>query len=275
MSASAPDTPAAAYDPATYWSRRLERDGLESVGWLGLGEPYNRWLYRRRAAVFRRLAGAYGWAQRPPSVLEIGPGTGFYVGLWSRLGVRALTGIDIAPPAVARLRARFPAYRFLVGDAARPLSVPPGAFDVVTAFDVLFHITDDAGFERAVSTIARALRPGGRALISDLFPREREVRLAHQVSRTEAMYRTVLAANGLALERRTPVFVLMHPWAEPRGRLVGVVARFWWGLVTRLAGHVPGAGAPLGAALSAADGLLCRIVRHGPSTQVWVVRRRG
>ena len=207
-------------------------------------------------------------------MLELGPGTGFYVRLWSRLGVRDLTGIDIAAPAVSRLRRRFPAYAFLTGDIGRPLAVPPAAFDVVTAFDVLFHITDEAAFDEALANIARSLRPGGVALISDLFPRSSEIRLPHQVSRTVATYRARLAAHGLVVERRLPVFVLLHPWTPTGNPLVNAVARLWWWLVTRLAGHVPGAGGPLGAVLYAADSALAGLVGTGPSTQVWVVRRR-
>ena len=262
------------YDAATYWAARLDgAGGLEAVGWLGLGEAYNRWLYRRRADVFGEMAHFYGWDRRPPSVLELGPGTGFYVRLWFRLGVHDLTGIDIAAPAVARLRRRFPAYQFLTGDIGRPLAVPSAAFDVVTAFDVLFHIVDEAAFDRALANIARALRPGGVALISDLFPRSSAIRLPHQVSRTEATYSVRLAAHGLAVEQRRPVFVLLHPWAPTGNPMVNAAARLWWWLVTRLAGHVPSAGGPLGALLYAADRVLAGLVGPGPSTQVWAVRR--
>ena len=49
------------YDPAAYWSKRLgDSEGLEAVGWQGLGRSFNGWLYRRRAAVFRQVARAYG-----------------------------------------------------------------------------------------------------------------------------------------------------------------------------------------------------------------------
>ncbi|MGH2583659.1 MAG: class I SAM-dependent methyltransferase [Dehalococcoidia bacterium] len=272
-SLGAPGPPAAPgdapYDPAIYWSDRLAGSGgLESVGWQSLGEFYNRWLYRRRATVFRAAARHYGWQRRPPAVLELGPGTGFYVDLWARLGVRELTGIDIAPPAVARLRRRFPHYQFLSGDIGRPMALPPHAFDVVTAFDVLFHIVNDAGFEQALRSIARALRPGGLALITDLFPPTREIRLPHQVSRTAGRYQEALAAAGLRVERRWPVFVLMHPWSEPRS----AAPRLWWSAVERIAGHIPGAGAPLGATLFAADTALARFAGAGPSTQLWAVR---
>jgi SAM-dependent methyltransferase len=269
-----PATRSAEYDPATYWSKRLAAgEGLESVGWQGLGRSFNTWLYRRRAAVFRQVARAYRFDRRPPAVLELGPGNGFYVDLWSKIGVRELTGIDIAPPAVALLRRRFPAYQFLSGDVGRPIALPPHAFDVVTAFDVLFHLTGEAAFDQALSTIARALRPGGIVLITDLFPESSEIRLPHHVSRSEGRYREALAAVGLELERRRPVFVLMHPWAEPRTSASRRAAHLWWSFVERVAGHIPGAGAPLGATLYATDTILAPFVGAGPSTQLWALRR--
>jgi SAM-dependent methyltransferase len=265
-----------AFDTAAYWSARMaHREDPESAGWKGLGHAFNDWLYRRRAAVFNQVVHMYGLDRRAPSVLDLGPGNGFYVDLWARLNVRELTGIDIAPPAVARLRRRYPAYQFLSGDIGRPMALPPHAFDVVTAFDVLFHLTEESAFDQALASIARALRPDGIVLITDLFPESYEIRLPHHVSRTAGRYREALAAVGLRIERRRPVFVLMHPWTEPRTPTGRRAARLWWGMVERLAGHVPGAGAPLGAALYAADTLLAPFAGPGPSTQLWVLRRAG
>jgi len=266
--------PPPAYDPSSYWSARLAADtGLEGVGWLGLGRAFNHWLYRQRARVFGRIARHYGFLNRPPQVLELGPGSGFYVVLWSRLGVRQLTGVEIAAPAVVRLRRRFPRFTFLEGDITGDLPLPRAAFDVVTAFDVLFHVTDSAAFDRVLATIARALRPGGIALISDLFPDGEPLVLPHQVSRTRTTYLAALAAHGLVVERRWPVFVLMHPWAGTRSPAIRRAARGWWALVELLAGHIPGGGALLGPVLYAADGVLTARRSDGPSTEVWAVRK--
>jgi hypothetical protein len=125
---------------------------------------------------------------------------------------------------------------------------------------------------QALATIARALRPGGRALITDLFPATRTIALPHHVSRTAARYEEVLRSVGLRVAARRPVFVVMHPWSEPRSAPARVGAHLWWAMVERLAGHVPGAGGPLGAALYAADSVLAPLVGRGPSTQLWVLR---
>lgn len=274
---TSPDPTAATYDPAAYWSARLAGgSAAEGAGWRGLGRAFNRHLYRQRRRVYLRTIRDLGLVRPETRVLEIGPGTGFSVALWRRLGIRDLTGLDIAPPAVIRLARRFPGYGFIAGDIGGeldPLGPSVAGFDVVTAFDVLFHITDDAAFDRALTRIAAAVRPGGIIMITDLFPESEPVTIAHQRSRTAAHYRDRLAAHGLQLEQRHPVFILLHPWSGARSPRVRRAGRIWWGLVERLAGHVPGAGGPLGAALAAADGVLTRLLPTTPSTELWVLRR--
>lgn len=288
---------------AAYWSARLAMDtSLEAVGWQGLGRAYNYWLYRQRARVLGRVVRARGWDAAPPRVLEIGPGNGFWVRYWQRLGVRDLVGLEIAPAAVQRLVTRFPEYRFVVGDIGAawsaisrqpsPVGGTPsdrvpgmgetpsadrypfgGGFELVTAFDVLFHITDDAAYAHALTTIADALRPGGYALITDLFPEGETIRMAHHVSRDAATVRVLLARAGLQLEHRWPVFVLMHPWAGVRAAWLRRLGRAWWWSVERLVSRVPGGGAALGALLYAVDGALTHWLPTTPSTELWLVRK--
>ena len=51
-----------------------------------------------------------------------------------------------------------------------PDQIARGAsFDAVSAFDVLFHIVDDAAYGRAFQNIASLLKPGGWFLWSDNF----------------------------------------------------------------------------------------------------------
>jgi len=104
-----PPLPADAHTDALrdYWEERLRGDySLGGVGYQGLGETFNRWGYRARRRVFLRL-------MRPliapgARVLDIGSGTGFYLGLWRELGAGSVTGSDLTAVAVERLAARQP-----------------------------------------------------------------------------------------------------------------------------------------------------------------------
>jgi SAM-dependent methyltransferase len=86
------------------------------------------------------------------SVLDCGCGTGY--NLRQLAGYGAVVGIDLNAAGLALARGAAPLAR---ADAAR-LPFAAGSFDLVTSFDVLQCVPDDA---RAVAEIARVLKPGG------------------------------------------------------------------------------------------------------------------
>jgi len=90
--------------PQAYWEYRLAAQfDLRGSGCRVLGKHYNAWLYRVRRHIFLRHVCPLGIAWSTARVADIGSGTGFYVNLWRRLGVRSLVGIDFSPTAVARV----------------------------------------------------------------------------------------------------------------------------------------------------------------------------
>ena len=96
------------YDARQYWDQRLDRIwSLQGVGLKAFSASYNRWLYRVRHRVFHRAVRAMDLDPRDARVLDVGPGVGFYVQRWLRLGAD-VTGVDIADSAVRRLRTTFP-----------------------------------------------------------------------------------------------------------------------------------------------------------------------
>ena len=145
---------------AQYWEGRLKQ-GLKGVGYIGLGEQYNRWLYRVRRHVFLSYA-KYISGLNQARILDIGSGTGFYIERWRELGVKSITGIDIAKASVETLTKKYPDHYFLRLDISERLEIITARqFDIVSAFDVLFHIVNDVRFERAIQNIYRQLKPGG------------------------------------------------------------------------------------------------------------------
>lgn len=266
-----------------YWERRLrDHFSLEGVGYLRLGRRFNEWMYRIRGEVFdavvAELAGRPGGltggrAGDPPRVLDVGSGTGFYVDRWLRRGAQT-TGVDLTEVAVERLRLRFPAARFLQADIGAPLAGPleaeAGSFDVVSAFDVLFHIVDDGQYARALENIATLLRPGGWFLWSDNFVHRPTVRVAHQVSRSLGEAEAALAAAGLEVVERRPMFVLMNYPADTGSRLAGMA----WTALMAPALVSDRLGGLLGAALYPLERRLVGRRRESPSTEVMICRRR-
>jgi SAM-dependent methyltransferase len=170
-----------------YWESRLgEHFSLAGVGYLRLGRRYNEWLYKARIPVFNRVTDKLPVSWGNAKVLDIGSGTGFYVDRWKERGVRDITGLDLTQVVVDRLSTQHPEARFLRADIGLPLDgveLEPASFDVISAFDIFFHIVDDAQFAQAFQNVAALLKPGGYFLWSDNFVRQATIRVAHQASR--------------------------------------------------------------------------------------------
>ena len=264
------------FDPRAFWERRhTNRYGPESVGYMGLGVPYNEWMYRVRGRVVRRVVRRVMRGARidlsSREVLDIGSGTGFYIDLWKRLGARSITGSDFAPFAVQALRRKFPGARFEELDITRAdLPRDLGPFDVISAFDILYHIVDDDRYRRAIANIRSRLRPGGFFVLSENFlPRERETGL-HQVSRTYAEIVAMLSESGFEVLRRAPVFFLMNRPLKSSSAVLGAT----WNMISRVTRMTdrPYLGDWLGAALYPLELASVRLRRTGPSTEMMICR---
>ena len=261
-----------------YWERRLrDHFSLEGVGYLRLGRRFNEWMYRVRGDVFDRVAAEEGWkrdASPPLAVADIGAGTGFYVDRWLRLGAK-VTGVDLTAVAVENLGRRFPVGRFVQGDIGLPLAPPladeRGSFDVISAFDVLFHIVDDQLYDRALANIASLLRPGGTFVWSDNFVHQPTVRVQHQVSRSLADISSALERAGLQVVRRVPMFVLMNYPADTRSAL----KRWAWTAMVAPAMASDLLGGALGALLYPIERRLVARRSESASTELMICRRPG
>lgn len=195
------------YRPREFWEQRLsEQFDLRGTGETGLSLAYNRACYALRREVLDRALAAAAFDPAGRSVLDVGCGTGFWTAYYVGRGAR-YTGIDLAPTSVRRLGERYPQARLLLGDVSEaPLG---GPFDLVNVFDVLYHITDDGRWERAVRAVADAVAPGGLLLVTDLFSEPRGL-AEHNRMRPLARYRPLLTAAGLREEALLPTHVLLN-----------------------------------------------------------------
>lgn len=259
------------FRPDAYWEERLRAHGDErGVGDIGLSSSYNTWLYEVRRHVFRRLLRHLPLTPGDARVLDIGSGTGVYVKEWRRWGAGEVTGSDITQIVIDRLSGLFPANRFLKLDigGAELGELRPASYDVVSAFDVLFHIVDDDRYQQAVRNISSLVAPGGWFIYSDNLVR-RGSRISHFVSREEEAILETLAANGFVVRKRVPMFVLMN---DPV-RTASPLLRRWFSLVYRAAGRGERMGNMLGRVLYPVEITATKLVKSGPSTEVLLCQR--
>lgn len=162
------------YRPDEYWGALLDRDDLSRTGHAQLPIAFNAWLYRNGARNLDRFLAGHGVAT-PSRVFDAGVGSGFWVDYWRRHGAERVDGCDLVPAAVARISTRFPAGRFEVGNLEHG---PPTieTYPLVSAMNVLLHITTDDGFARALDSLAAIVEPGGCLLLAE--PAVRDARRA-------------------------------------------------------------------------------------------------
>jgi SAM-dependent methyltransferase len=261
------------FDPADYWENRLDADfALRSVGRINWGPYFNWWAYRIRRMVFTRLVRSLGIDFQSVDALDVGTGTGFYIDCWRQQGVRSVTGADITDVAVGNLRRRYPNIEFHVVDIGGDLGpLCCRRFDAVSCMDVLFHIVDDARYQRAFENINSILRPGGLLIFSEGFVHGPARRSTHIVHRPLCEIENVVRAAGFRIVQRRPFLVLMNDPVEPGTPLL----RIYWRLSQIVVQQVHLAGAVLGAALYPLEATLVSLLRESPSTEVMVCRREG
>ncbi len=256
----------------SYWEERLAQNwGLKGVGYLGHGERYNKWLYAVRREILRRHLSNLALKLPEANVLDIGSGTGFWLEQWKSLGVRSLTGTDITAVAVERLKEAFSDVNLTQLDIAEKVKELhwQERFDVVSAFDVLFHITDDGRFQRAIENISGVLKPGGYFFFSDNFVHGVTRRSDHQVSRSLEEIEGIVKKSGLRVVRRTPMFMLMNAPMDSSSRWPMLAWRAFMAPIH----FVPLLGSIYGAMLYPLELALTQLMSESPTTEMMICQK--
>lgn len=135
---------------------------------------YDRWapVYDHDANPLLALEGPRMWDAvgdvRGLNVLDLGCGTGRHAVPLAAAGAR-VTAVDFSDGmlAEARRKAQGAAIRFVAHDLHDPLPFTGGDFDVVVSRLALEHLRD---LDRFFGEAHRALRPGGRGVVSAAHP---------------------------------------------------------------------------------------------------------
>jgi SAM-dependent methyltransferase len=269
------------YRPESYWEKRFSKKlDISIVGHSGLGYVYNNWLYKARFRAARRALRKLRLDVRQKSVLEIGVGSGAWLPFWLKMGAANVTGVDITAASVTLLSNRFPQLRFEQGNICAAVPPVEGEWDIVTAFDVLFHVTDSADFARSIANVAKLTRSGGVAILSDGFCINPWGPFYHEYHRTYDGYCEELVRVGLQPFHLEPIFYTMTTTLcepETAHRRLASFTRSAQQLVFRLAARrrTEWANHVVGCGLYAVDGILGRALNSGPSLKLLFARRQS
>lgn len=120
----------------------------------------DHWWFVARRAIISEVFRRHLPTSTDLRVLDVGCGTGGMLPMLGGLG--HVVGLEGEPLAVEHCRAAHADFDVRLGDI--PTDVPSdGSFDLVTAFDVIEHITDDDG---AVGSFRGALKPSGVLVVT-------------------------------------------------------------------------------------------------------------
>jgi SAM-dependent methyltransferase len=138
-------------DPSVNWSAELESLHEES----SRSHFMDQWT---RAAIVSRI----GEPAPDATIADIGASTGYLLEDLARAFTGAtLIGVDLVSAGLRKAHAALPSARLLRADACA-LPLADASVDAVVSANLLEHVPDD---RRALSEIARILKPGGRAVI--------------------------------------------------------------------------------------------------------------
>ncbi len=257
-----------------YWNNRLRDNwGPHGVGALVYGRYYNAWLYKVRKNVFRRVVSRLDIDLSKSNILDVGCGTGFYIEQWKKLRAGKLTGVDISDVSITYLSREFPEvnfYRLDISEDIRPLT--QGTFDIVSAFDVLFHIVNDDRYQEALKNIYYLLRDGGYFLFSDNFLHgESKGYMDYWKGRSLSFIKAELERVGFRIILRNPMFVLMN---SPVDTKYSMVER-WWEMLMLPVRRIELAGFFIGGFVYPIELLLIRLMQESPSTEIMICKKEG
>jgi arsenite methyltransferase len=184
-----------------------------TFAWTGgalLIEGFLYLFYVKKGKEYHRdkMLGMYAW-RGDEKVLDVGCGRGLLlVGAAKRApdghatGIDVWSNVDMGGNSEAATQRNLELERVagrcdLVSAGAEEMPFADASFDVVVSNLCLHNIYDRATRERAVQEIARVLRPGGTAMISDY--------------KKTGEYAAVLRGAGLRLERRWGSVIAFPP----------------------------------------------------------------
>lgn len=198
------------YEPRSYWEGRLRRSpNLLGTGHRQFSVAYNEVMYKVAAENLATALKKAGVDVTGASIMDVGSGLGYFARRFIQWGASHLTGFDIAETSVASLRQQFPGHRFVLADASEPDFPVPGAFDLVSAISVMFHIVDERRFGQALANLCGGVRPGGHLLISDALRPVSVPAGAHVRLRDLESYRPALERSGFRIVGVYPMYYLL------------------------------------------------------------------
>jgi 2-polyprenyl-3-methyl-5-hydroxy-6-metoxy-1,4-benzoquinol methylase len=189
-------------EAAAYWNERHQRESdLRSGGHISFDEATNRMFYMRRLGLLMDLVGLQSSPAAPLYLLDAGCGKGWFSRELARFG-HQVDGVDGSETALEHGRSLGGGPRYFQSTLSGWRS--PSLYDAVLSVDVMFHILDDAEWERSVRNLASLVRLRGRFVVADWAEDHDQTFGNYQVLRGRQRYLPLLRECGLRFDGWIP-----------------------------------------------------------------------
>jgi 2-polyprenyl-3-methyl-5-hydroxy-6-metoxy-1,4-benzoquinol methylase len=256
----------------SYWNQRfILHKEFGGVGYLGLGENYNRWLYRVRRHIFLKNIKSVSLDFSKAKILDIGSGAGFYIGLWQGNSTRHIVGSDISDYAISRLKSKYsslPIKKLDISENLKNQGFSGEKFDVISAFDILFHIVDEDGYINSFRNISEILNKNGYFIFSENFSYENKPGKPQSQHKAENIT-ALLAHNKLRIIKKIPMFVIMNYPINSKNALWLA----YWRVLEKVIGLSELSGWLIGAFLFPIEIFLLNFVKFSYSTSMVICQK--
>src|SRR5438105_518278 len=138
----------------------------------GQSKAIHRIDYQIISSVLDRALLSLAGAGRPPRILDVGCGLGYFTAQMHKLFPDAeVSGCDISPSAIDKARIHAPECKFFPLDLKDGAGVPPRSYDVIVALHMLCYFTDTE-IDGVVNNLHRMLQLGGFVLVGHHLPKQ-------------------------------------------------------------------------------------------------------
>ena len=253
-----------------YWQKRHHITDLTTVGFIGLGLSFNYWMYKVREKIVQGIIEKRFDNFHAKKILDVGSGSGFYPKLFLKLGAKDITASDFSTRALSHLRKKIKKIKFLELDITK--TIPKnhlGKYDIVSAFDILYHIVDDKKYVRAIKNISQLLKTDGLFIFTENMIESKTQRDLQQVSRERKIIMKFLKAAGFKVKTVHPIFILMNTPVDSNN----IFLRMNWYILENMLIRINFLGHIIGPILYPIELFLLSVLKTGPSTKIILAKK--
>ncbi|NQU17428.1 MAG: class I SAM-dependent methyltransferase [Candidatus Saganbacteria bacterium] len=206
------------------------------------------------------------------NVLDIGCGIGFYVDFWRSQGVSSLAGFDISSFAIQQLSQKYPNNYFEEIDITNKELKIKCQYDIVCAFDVLYHIEKEDAFEQALDNIKKLCVPNALIFITDMLSYTELGIHGYFSPRSYNKYYNLLAKRGIKVIGVYNINSIMSAPLDISNYHLRIIINFLWGIMMKSICRFNLLGVFLGPILYLVDIIMAKFLSRGLSVKLLVAR---